>query len=68
MDTDFRSWNQPLFYGEWGNARKNIAAVLLSRNQRLVGEDLKEEIIDICVGPFGFGNDCDLRSYRLSAA
>ena len=59
--------DQTSFDCEGTNACKNIAAILSVGDDRLVNEDLQEEIVDIDIGPRGLGNDGDLGGQRIGA-
>ena len=53
---------------EGADAREDVAAILRVADDRLVDEDLKEEIIDIDARPIRFPDDRDLAGERICAA
>ena len=42
--------NEATLDGKWTRACEHVAAVLLVRHQRLVDEDLEEQVVDVGVG------------------
>src|SRR3546814_1400561 len=59
---------QPAFDREWSNARKDIAAILRVGDNRLIDENLQEQIIDIDARAIGSADHRNLAGQRIGAA